>query len=861
MSADKPLLIFPRPRSGVIQRQGFPHGSGVHFPGRARQVVRLDPQFAELERALSAQLIELQTYPSATIPEQVLVLEIIGSIQDFSNAVRRIQDMEWLVEFDEELDPDEDFFNLEHSDRPLDGQIYLVMTNQTALRQLRSLWTQYKNNPGGPWSFGLTRWRDLFDQLRNIRPWDTQDRLRDTGVLEDWQERVELGQETVKFEAELWFRNGVIEQQRNTFAFRRRLEAEGGTLLAESIRPEIHYHGVVGQVPIRSIMPILAQEETLLISSSQVMFFRPVGQAVAPVPEEDALPGPPLKGRDLPEGDPVIALFDGLPLQNHELLAKRLIVDDPDGWEGGYPATDRNHGTGMASLIIHGELDASEVALSRPVYVRPILNVDPSDFRTPREEFIPETLLPADLMFRAVRRLFERDGATPPVAPTVRIINLSVGDSLRQFDRFLSPWARMLDWLSWKYQVLFIVSAGNYLDELVLDIPRADLAAVTPEELETAVINAMVAAAPYRRLLAPAEAVNVITVGALHSDESPPIGVSPFLFNPYRAMGMPSLISRVGHGFRRAVKPDILMPGGQQTYLEKLGSSHEKATLRLNRGAASPGQSVASPGGAGSLNSRRYTRGTSNATALGARSAAQIYEALQGLRQSADGADWQRQHEPVLLKAMLVHGASWGENYGAMLSALSALGSGMNPREHAARFLGYGSARPTRMLSCIDQRATIIGWGDIADNEVQYHSFPLPNCLNGLPRTHRRLTVTLAWFTPGNAQHRYYRRAKLWFENPDPGNLLHINRKEVTWHPMQRGSVQHDILEGDGSLAYPSDAALEITVKCSAYAGVLEGSVSYALIASLEVAEGIALPIYDEVATRIRLSPPVSIAP
>jgi hypothetical protein len=44
-----------------------------------------------------------------------------------------------------------------------------------------------------------------------------------------------------------------------------------------------------------------------------------------------------------------------------------------------------------------------------------------------------------------VRRLFEEDGNQPPVAPQVRVVNLSIGIRDRVFDSALSPLARLLD--------------------------------------------------------------------------------------------------------------------------------------------------------------------------------------------------------------------------------------------------------------------------------------------------------------------------------------------------------------------------------------------------------------------------------
>lgn len=67
-------------------------------------------------------------------------------------------------------------------------------------------------------------------------------------------------------------------------------------------------------------------------------------------------------------------------------------------------------------------------------------------------------------------------------AATGCVINLSIGDPARPFIHTPSPWARLLDWLSWKYRVLFCVSAGNYMDAIDIGLSGPDYLALTDEE-------------------------------------------------------------------------------------------------------------------------------------------------------------------------------------------------------------------------------------------------------------------------------------------------------------------------------------------------------------------------------------------
>ena len=209
----------------------------------------------------------------------------------------------------------------------------------------------------------------------------------------------------------------------------------------------------------------------------------------------------------LPAGEAVIALLDGVPLANHRLLAGRVQIDDPDNWEADYVASERVHGTSMASLIIHGDLNERNAPLARPIYVRPIMKPTPSP-NTLRPEGVPENCLAVDLIHRAVRRLFEGNQSEEPIAPQVRIINLSIGDRGRQFNQSMSPIARLLDWLSVKYGILFVVSAGNHQTSIPLGISLNDFEALQPNEKEARTIRALYRDARLRKLLSPAESVN-----------------------------------------------------------------------------------------------------------------------------------------------------------------------------------------------------------------------------------------------------------------------------------------------------------------------------------------------------------------
>ena len=74
-----------------------------------------------------------------------------------------------------------------------------------------------------------------------------------------------------------------------------------------------------------------------------------------------------------------------------------------------------------------------------------------------------------------------------------------------------------------------------------------------------------------------------------------------------------------------------------------------------------------------------------------------------------------------------------------------------------------------------------------------------------------------------------------------------------------RGTVQHVVLEQENEVVnLLEETTLDITVSCFEDAGELVEPVPYALVVSLEVAPGVQLPIYSEVAARVAVRVPIT---
>lgn len=837
-----PLLLLPNP--SPIDREG---GRSVlptlHCPDHNRQGERLTPMFRTLQAAFDTRRLELQAFAPNADPDLVVVFETVGAIADFISTANRVSGLEWLAGvMDAEFEPDDDFYNSKDPEKLLSGKLFLMGSNRQALDEVVRLWELYRADSRADLGPGLAAWKQLFAHLKDVRFWGAQDRIG-ADIRQAWIDRLEQRPQSIRFEIEAWCFQSSAKNEAASNEIRRRVQELQGRVLDEQMFSNIAYHGFLVEMPAASVRLLLGENRPSLLLSDRVMFFRPQGQVTVPVGDQAPRIPDARVPQQLTSGPPIVAMLDGLPMANHPRLRGRLVIEDPDDWAADYPATDRVHGTAMASLIAWGELDGAQTALANPIYVYPILKPDLGS--NPREERTPDDRLLLDLVHAAVHRMFEGGPGAEPAAPTVKVINLSVGDKSRPFAGDLSPWARLLDWLAYKYKVLFIVSSGNCADNLVLSVPRDSLSSMSEDERADAATRALLSEDNHRRLIAPAESVNALTVGACWNDNS------TFSFIPRRYALFPQRgiapYSCIGPGYRRSVKPDILLPGGRVLYSERPisppGETHLNGIWNTPR---APGQKVAAP--PDESGDTVYFRGTSNAAALGTRGAAQAFAVLEALRAGNQNV-LPASYDAVLIKALLAHGASLGEIQQQVLGARPDVDHWHAKRRLMSRYAGYGPSDISRALTCTEQRATLLGVGEVRNEKAWEFRVPIPEALNASLQK-RRLTITLAWFTPTNPRHSKYRVARLWVDLPD--NPLRLDRVEGESRQVQLGTLQHDIFEGESAVPIVSSQDLVIRVNCVADAGRLFEPVQFALCVSLEVAEGVDLPIYEQVRNRIR---------
>ena len=90
------------------------------------------------------------------------------------------------------------------------------------------------------------------------------------------------------------------------------------------------------------------------------------------------------------------------------------------------------------------------------------------------------------------------------------------------------------------------------------------------------------------------------------------------------------------------------------------------------------------------------------------------------------------------------------------------------------------------------------------------------------------------------------------------GTEVGVERENSAEHnAARRGTVQHQIFEGERALAYVDGAKFTCKVNCAEDAGGFSEPVRFCICVSLEVAINSEIPLYQEI--RQRIEPPVEI--
>lgn len=856
-----PFIALPQPNN--VQRAsgdgGFPRTS-IRTPGRDRQRQRLGGRFARVSQRLATPegMAELRNDPGSIAPERAVVFEI-ADLPDVKKVYRALAALGFeLMDEDEFSAVDADFPKLptdkgrDRSGEAVVHRLYFAMPGEQQVRSLVDMWERYDRNQ--PFDHGLTAWRDLFDHLTDIRPWGPEDRFTEDAREAFAEDIAAFPDEARRIEIELWYRTGAADRVRASRALRQRVTALGGRVIDERDIPDILYHAFLVELPARAMAELLADHDRGLAAVDEIMLLLPQTLSQIKVQELEVIPSalhdalPPAEMRP-----PVVALLDGMPMTGHAALTGRLVLDDPDDLDRRYQSHERQHGTEMASIILHGDGHQAS-PLPHKLYVRPVLI--PTGFGDERFE---GNALAVHTVHQALQRMLvglPGPPAIPAAGPDVRIINLSLGEPKRRFAGMVSPWARLLDRFAFDHKLLILVSAGNITDRLPLAgiATAAAFEDMAAEERTGVVVAAIMANKTRRTLLSPAEAVNVMTIGARHRDNVFNGNGGAASIDPYHVDSLPNVTSALGTGAARAAKPDILMNGGRELVRAR---SDDGNVLIEPVGVAGRffGIKAATAVRAGGIDSYRNVFGTSPATALATHEAARLELALRAMEDIAVPPD----RLAVILKALLAHSSAWNDTAGGLLDEL-ARAAGITAWQHRrveqSRLLGLGSADTARVLSATEQRAIILYSGEISRDRTDQHSLPLPSTLSGRSEW-RAMTATLAWLSPVNFRHRGYRAAALSMslEGFDAGTAIGAtgSAAQPDENLVGRGTILHRRWSGEDPAVFFDEQGIRLDVSCSSPTGALDVPVPYAIAVSIEVGAASSIDVYTEIEERIDL--------
>ncbi|MCL2716935.1 MAG: S8 family peptidase [Alphaproteobacteria bacterium] len=764
------------------------------------------------------------------------MFEVTGSVQDFAKAVSRIAGLEFAGE--EELTPDEFDTNPE---------FYLLVPQLDALKEIVSLWKGWQQTGTVPRNYGP--WRHLFAQLRDVRPWGPADRVSLVN-REYFHDRVDGApdNEAVRIEIEFVFRPSTDSRHVAEADVADYIATIGGAVIDRSQRPEFAYHAVLADVPTTEIRRIADLDPTSLAGADPVALIVP--QSVGtPIEVAERTPVDVVRP-DARLDEPIAAIFDAVPMQAHPLLDGRLRIDDSVNLEA-RAVGPRVHGTAMASIVLHGDLNDSPTPIRRRVYFRPVMYAPSWG-----DEVFDNNRLIVDVIVEAVMRMRASDGKE------VIVVNLSLGDRTRPFAGNISTWARALDYLAFTYGILFLVSAGNATDgvSMVQFADAAAFEAVSATERAEAVLRAVDAMKANRRLLAPGDSLNALTIGAWHRDSSTETfrGRSPFV--PYDGQEMPNVSSRLGLGLRRSTKPEALFAGGRQP-ARLAPVATPPVLLSHPHPSRFWGLKVVAPTENGAMG-LHFTMGTSAATALATHSAHRIFDALEDTYPELI-ARMPLAERACLLKALLVHSASW-RGSGTFIRSVIDPDEKLNHehwRREVCRYLGYGFVDPDDAIACAVDRATMWATGAIGPEGSATFDVPIP-AIFGSNANPREVRATLAWFAPTRPGNLAYRAVKLRIPSLQADVLEIAGVDTLTGQPTNSQSESgtiihrrcHDARIGGGGATIP------VQIQRERDQGLpIDEAISFGFAISLEMPG--AVELYDQILPNIQVQPRTRVRP
>jgi Subtilase family len=823
---------------------GRPRPPAPFTPDEQRQrLTRLEA----LDAAIAAGL--MQADPEGLAPDRIVVFETNASVTNILKAAK-LAGFHHFQELAADEDDDEDDDDAPTSERERPTALYIGLPNEAAVKKLIQYYRNWKDGRDQPRKLGP--FNELFKRLIDVRLWGPRDRLTEDDLEMLRAQAKSAPDDPVLLEVELW----PMRRPRDTAPLVTAAEALGAKLVDQSRIDEqdFWYQALLFEIPTEHAANVIdGLRDGPLGQAEDIYAISPASHAQSP-PMEPARPDENPVTAPLNAEAPIKAvLIDGAAIANHPLLRGGVVMEDVFEHENLAAVQDRRHATAMASVILRGDLRDG----GTPINAR-ILNIPLLIDGTGHARANPKKLL-LDQVHRALKRALLGDNEGAASAPEAFVVNLSIGVANRVYANRISGLARLLDWWAEKHGVLFVIAAGNTTEPLLVrGLDAVAFEALDANERAKHAALALLDAAPRRALLAPAECINGLTVGATATSSAPANPRGSSVFHPFDGRGAPSIISRSGFGARGALKPDILAPGGRPR--ARIAPASDDTRLSVQDVHTQEDALVAAAPPLGAISAGiGPTYGTSPAAASATRTALQIVEGLE----SEDGAypdRLPRRDRALIAKALLTQSAQWGDSGAAICDAIKFRTPDVKwsrQRKETARLMGLGATDPVRAIASDDHRVTCVGFGRVLPDKAVIFTAPLPEDLNASLAT-RRIVITLAWFSPVSPWRSKLSLARLQADIVGADNLalgaaelLGANEAVLAPPPYfgRRGSVWTGCYKGKRAVAIGPESKMDIRVSCFADA-VVETPLRFAIATTFETEAGV--PIYASVAQRLR---------
>lgn len=518
-----------------------------------------------------------------------------------------------------------------------------------------------------------------------------------------------------------------------------------------------------------------------------------------------------------PDTAAAVAVLDAGLATGHPLLASAV------GDAQGYLAPHRHphdgpphwHGTFVSGLALYGDVSECLRQGSFVPQLRLFSGKVFEDDDNDQTEFVEKAV------DEAVRDLHRQYGC--------RVFNLSYGDLNKVYDgRHLRGLAYTLDRLTRELGVLFVVPTGNLRIGDLPDNPRTHYPTYLFDESA--------------RLLDPAPALNVLTVGGLarHTAARETQRYPEHIGDLHIAQEeQPFPLGRRGPSINGAVKPDLVDHAGNLAVMRTGGR-----TRHTGLGLVSTCGDFA--------NGRPFAEdiGTSYASPQMAHRAARLLGTLPAA--SAN-----------LLRALLAAHARWPRACEELLNpANNAEG-----KKRLLQLIGYGCVDEDALYRSVDQAVTLLAEDRIANDKCHFYELPIPDSFWSTGKRTREITVALAYSPDIRTTRLDYRLSKLWYTLVKAGDLNEVER--AFQHKREEGMPEFDggrwiandkrkpgtLQVSRWSLKLPQRTGekvfVVVTRQDTPWATTADGEEAYALVSVLADRENAQADLYAQVRTQL----------